>query len=71
MFGTDLDEEYRRLAATFGWGVADLAELVRAGVSASTMDAAAKRRLVAEVDGAAAVSTSASTTSIGIPSAPD
>ncbi len=54
MFGTDLDEEYRRLAATFGWDVADLAALVRAGIDASLLDDPAKRRLVGEVDVAAA-----------------
>jgi len=57
MFGTDLDEEYRRLAVTFDWGVADLADLVRAGVDASLLGAATKRRLVGEVDGAAAAAT--------------
>ena len=50
MFGTDLEEEYRRLAATFGWGVDDLADLVRAGIDASLLDAGAKRRLGEEVD---------------------
>lgn len=53
MCGTDLDEEYRRLAATFGGGVDDLAALVRAGVAASLQDDAAKRRLLADVDAAA------------------
>ena len=59
MFGTDLDEEYRRLAATFGWGVADLADLVRAGIGAARLDAATKRRLCEEVDSAAAGATEA------------
>lgn len=53
MFGTDLDEEHRRLAATFGWGVTDLAALVRAGIDASLLDGATKRRLASEVDAAA------------------
>lgn len=53
MFGTDLEEEYRRLAATIGWGVDDLAGLVRAGIDASLLDDAAKRRLLRAVDAAA------------------
>jgi aminodeoxyfutalosine deaminase len=48
MFGTDLTEEYRRLAATFGWSVEDLATLVTAGIEASLLDPTAKRRLLAE-----------------------
>ena len=52
MFGTNLGEEYRRLAATFDWGVADLADLVRAGIDASLLDDGAKRRLGEEVDAA-------------------
>ena len=54
MFGTDLDEEYRRLAAAFGWDVPDLAGLIRAGIDAARLDAATKRRLGDEVDTAAA-----------------
>ena len=55
MYGAanDLDEGYRRLAATFGWGVDDLAGLVRAGIDASLLDDAAKRRLLRAVDAAA------------------
>jgi aminodeoxyfutalosine deaminase len=58
MFGTDLDEEYRRLAATFGWDVADLAGLVRAGIGAARVDTGMKRRLRDEVDAAAATAVS-------------
>ena len=53
MFGTDLDEEYRRLAATFGWGVDDLAALVQAGIAASLLDRPTKARLAEEVAAAA------------------
>ena len=60
MFGTDLDEEYRRLSATFGWGVADLAGLVRAGIEASLLDPAATAALVTEVDVAAAAAAATS-----------
>jgi aminodeoxyfutalosine deaminase len=60
MFDTDLDEEYRRLAATFGWDVPDLAGLVRAGIDASRLDEPTKRRLGDEVKRAAvSVTTSA------------
>jgi aminodeoxyfutalosine deaminase len=65
MFGTDLDEEHRRLAAAFGWGVADLADLVAAGIAASLLDAGAKRRLLDEVDVAAAASATGPTSVTG------
>jgi adenosine deaminase len=65
MFGTDLDEEHRRLAAAFGWGVADLADLVAAAIAASLLDAGAKRRLLDEVDVAAAASATGPTSVTG------
>jgi aminodeoxyfutalosine deaminase len=54
MFGTNLTEEYRRVAATFGWDVDTLAAVVRAGIDASLADATTKRTLSAEVTSAAA-----------------
>jgi aminodeoxyfutalosine deaminase len=50
MFDTSLAHEYRSIAATFGLGVDDLAQLVANGVSASFLPAAAKRALLAEIE---------------------
>ena len=49
MFGTDLSEEYRRLARTFDFGVPELAALVTNGIEASFLPAERKRTLAAEV----------------------
>lgn len=49
MFGTNLSEEYRRLAATFGFGTDELAKLVINGIDASFMPPDDKRTLRAEV----------------------
>lgn len=53
MFGTNLSEEYRRVAGTFGLGVGELAALVVNGIDASFLPEDRKRRLVAEVEEAA------------------
>jgi aminodeoxyfutalosine deaminase len=50
MFGTDLSEEYRRVARTFGLGVADVAALATAAVDAAFLPAADRRRLAAEIE---------------------
>jgi aminodeoxyfutalosine deaminase len=54
MFGTTLTEEYRRAAAAFGLGRAQLAELAANGVRASFLDFAAKQALLAEISAVAA-----------------
>lgn len=59
MFGTDLTEEYRRVAATFGFDVDTVARLVADGVRASFLPPPAKARLLAEVDAAAAAAAGA------------
>jgi len=53
MFGTSLSEEYRRVAAAYGFGVTELADLAAATVRASFLDDAAKSELVAGIGAAA------------------
>lgn len=48
LFGTTLTEEYRRCAATFGWGRKELLALAQAAVEQSFMADEAKRALCAE-----------------------
>lgn len=48
LFGTTLTEEYRRCAATFGWGREELLALAQAAVEHSFMSDEAKRSLCAE-----------------------
>lgn len=50
MFGTTLTDEYRFLAATFGYGAADLAHLARNGVVASFLPDEKKRLLLHEFE---------------------
>jgi len=50
MFGTNLNEEYRRLARTFGMSRTELAELARNGVRAAFCGDATKQALLAEID---------------------
>jgi aminodeoxyfutalosine deaminase len=50
MFGTDLGQEYRSIAAAFGLGIDDLAELVATGVRASFLPDTAKLALLAEIE---------------------
>jgi adenosine deaminase len=50
MFGTTLTQEYRRAASVLGLSHDQLAELARAGVRASFLDAAAKQALIDEID---------------------
>lgn len=50
MFDTDLANEYRAVAGEFGLGVAELADLARAGVRASFLDEAGRERLIEEID---------------------
>jgi aminodeoxyfutalosine deaminase len=54
MFGTSLTEEYRRAAATYGFGVTELADLAAATVRASFIGDAAKSELLSDIDAAAA-----------------
>jgi aminodeoxyfutalosine deaminase len=54
MFGTTLTQEYRQAASVLGLSHDQLAELARAGVRASFLDAAAKRALIDEIDQVAA-----------------
>ena len=49
MFGTSLTQEYRAVAAAFGFGRAELAELARNAVHASFLDEPAKQELLAEI----------------------
>jgi len=49
MFGTSLSGEYRAVAATFGFGRAELAGLARAAVGASFLDDQAKQEILAEI----------------------
>jgi aminodeoxyfutalosine deaminase len=49
MFGTSLNEEYRRVAAAFGLGRAELAALAVNGVRASFLDDSAKKELTEEI----------------------
>jgi adenosine deaminase len=60
MFGTTLDDEYRRVAATFGLDAPAVAALVRNGITASFLAEARKRELIAEVDAALVSATSQS-----------
>lgn len=53
MFGTSLGEEYRRVAATYGFGVTELADLAAATVRASFLDDAGKSVLLGEIAAAA------------------
>ncbi len=48
MFGTTLTDEYRFIAATFGYGDADLARLARNGVTASFLPDDRKQTMLAE-----------------------
>jgi aminodeoxyfutalosine deaminase len=48
LFGTTLNEEYRRCAATFGWGRGELLALAQAAVEHSFMSDDAKASLLAE-----------------------
>jgi aminodeoxyfutalosine deaminase len=48
LFGTTLNDEYRRCAATFGWGRAQLLALAQAAVEHSFMSREAKAALIAE-----------------------
>jgi aminodeoxyfutalosine deaminase len=50
MFDTDLAHEHRSIAAAFGLGVDDLAQLVAHGVTASFLPAATKRELLDEIE---------------------
>jgi aminodeoxyfutalosine deaminase len=52
MFGTSLTEEYRRAAAAFGFGQAELAQLSRNAVNASFLPHSGKQRILAEIDDA-------------------
>jgi aminodeoxyfutalosine deaminase len=54
MFGTTLTQEYRQAASVLGLSHDQLAELARAGVRASFLDAAAKQALIDEIDQVAA-----------------
>lgn len=56
MFGTTLTDEYRRAAAAFGLGAAELAALAANAVRASFLEAGPKQALLAEI---AAVASSA------------
>jgi aminodeoxyfutalosine deaminase len=49
MFGTSLTQEYRAVAAAFGFGRAELAELARAAVRASFLPEQAKQEILAEI----------------------
>jgi aminodeoxyfutalosine deaminase len=49
MFGTDLGNEYRSIASTFGLGIGDLAELVANGVRSAFLPDTAKTPLLAEI----------------------
>ena len=49
MFGTDLGDEYRSIASTFGLGIGDLAELVANGVRSAFLPDTAKTPLLAEI----------------------
>jgi len=49
MFSTTLNDEYRRIASTFNLGVDVLSQLVINGVTASFLDATAKRDLTNEI----------------------
>ena len=49
MFGTSLTDEYRAVAAAFGFGRAELADLARAAIRASFLDDQAKQDLLAEI----------------------
>ncbi len=55
MFGTTLADEYRFLAATFGYGATDLARLARNGVVASFLTAGKKTAMLAAFDAECAV----------------
>jgi aminodeoxyfutalosine deaminase len=50
MFGTTLTQEYQQAAAVLGLSRDQLADLARAGVRASFLDAAAKQALISEID---------------------
>ncbi len=54
MFATDLDTEYAVAARLLGLDAAGVADLARAAVRASFLDAPGKARLLAEIDGYAA-----------------
>lgn len=54
MFGTSLREEYQRAASVLGVSRDQLADLARAGVRASFLDAAAKQDLLGDIDSVAA-----------------
>ena len=54
MFGTTLTQEYGQAAAVLGLSRDQLADLARAGVRASFLDAAAKEALITEIDQGAA-----------------
>jgi aminodeoxyfutalosine deaminase len=54
MFGTTLTQEYRQAAAVLGLSRDQLADLARAGVRASFLDAAAKQALLSEIEQVAA-----------------
>ena len=54
MFGTSLTQEYRQAASVLGLSRDQLADLARAGVRASFLDAAAKQGLLDEIDAAVA-----------------
>ena len=54
MFGTSLTQEYQRAASVLGLSRDQLADLARAGVRASFLDAAAKQGLLDEIDAAVA-----------------
>jgi aminodeoxyfutalosine deaminase len=56
MFGTSLAQEYRQAASVLGLSRDQLASVARNGVRASFLDAAARRDLLAEIDGVAGVS---------------
>ena len=56
LFGTTLVDEYRRCAATFGWGADELLAIAGAAVEHSFMPAAAKQALLAEQRAVAASS---------------
>ena len=57
MFATTLNDEYAVAADLLGLDAAGVAELARAAVRASFLDAAGKAKLVAEIDAYAASST--------------
>jgi aminodeoxyfutalosine deaminase len=61
MFGTDLGNEYRSIASTFGLGIGDLAELVANGVRSAFLPDTDKTPLLAEIDAVTEIALGAET----------